>query len=85
MDGFQSRLKDSIRFRLSLWLSAAIVVVAFAAGVFSYVGAFNEANELQDDILRQVAAMARQQPGLAHVLAAAQVNPTRSRISSSSR
>lgn len=36
-------------------MSAAIILVALVAGAFSFVAAFNEAHELQDDILRQVA------------------------------
>lgn len=48
----------SLQFRLSFWLSCAIVAVAVLAGTFSFVTAFNEANELQDDILRQVAILA---------------------------
>ncbi|MDW3687913.1 ATP-binding protein [Cupriavidus sp. CV2] len=60
MDGHQrgwKGLKDSIRIRLSLWLSLAILVVALVAGVFSFVAAFQEANELQDDMLRQVSVL----------------------------
>jgi two-component system OmpR family sensor kinase len=61
MDGrkrrLKRRLKDSIQVRLSLWLSIAILVVAVVAGVFSFVAAFREANELQDDMLRQVAVL----------------------------
>ncbi|KKL58040.1 hypothetical protein LCGC14_2229360, partial [marine sediment metagenome] len=48
----------SLQFRLSFWLSCAIVAVAVVAGTFSFVTAFGEANELQDDILRQVAILA---------------------------
>lgn len=48
---------DSLRFRLSLWLSLAILAVALAAGVFSFVSAYREAHELQDDVLRQVARL----------------------------
>lgn len=48
----------SLQFRLSFWLSCAIVAIAVLAGTFSFVTAFNEANELQDDILRQVAILA---------------------------
>lgn len=61
MDGLKDRLKHSIRFRLSLWLSAAILSMAVAAGAFSFVGAYNEAHEAQDDVLRQVAALLRHQ------------------------
>jgi two-component system OmpR family sensor kinase len=82
MDGLKSRLKDSIRFRLSFWLSGAIVGVAVAAGAFSYADAFHEANELQDDVLRQVMALVRQQPSLGRSLAskAADADPDSSLI-----
>lgn len=43
--------------QLSFWLTVAILVVALAAGTFSFLAAFNEANELQDDVLQQVAAL----------------------------
>ncbi|VVD76592.1 two-component sensor histidine kinase [Pandoraea capi] len=57
MDGLKRRLNDSIRLRLSLWLSIAILVFAVIAGVISFGAAFDEAHELQDDVLRQVAAL----------------------------
>ncbi|HEX7649500.1 MAG TPA: ATP-binding protein [Noviherbaspirillum sp.] len=57
MDGFERRLKDSIQRRLSFWLSVTILGLALVAGVFSFVSAFDEAHELQDDVLRQVAAL----------------------------
>ena len=57
MDGFKKRLNESIQLKLSFSLSLAIVVVALLAGVFSFVAAFNEAHELQDDTLEQVAAL----------------------------
>jgi two-component system, OmpR family, sensor kinase len=73
MDGLKERLRErlkySVQLRLSLWLSIAISASALAAGVYSYGGAFREANELQDDILRQVAALVRQQPGFAQAFA----------------
>ena len=62
MDGFKERLKNSIYVRLAWGLSAAIVLMALAAGTFSFHRAFEEANELQDDILRQVAALIQSQP-----------------------
>ncbi|MDE2453564.1 MAG: two-component sensor histidine kinase, partial [Burkholderiales bacterium] len=65
MDGREGRLKDSIRLRLSLWLALAIAAASIAAGAISYGGAFDEANELQDDVLRQVSALVRAQPALA--------------------
>ena len=57
MDGLAQRLRESIRLRLSLWLSAAILAVAIVAGAFSFISAFAEAHELQDDTLREVAAL----------------------------
>ena len=57
MDGFKKRLNESLQFKLSFSLSVAILVIALLAGVFSFVSAFQEANELQDNTLRQVAAL----------------------------
>ncbi len=61
MDGFKKRLKKSIRLRLSFWLSIAVFLIALLAGTFSFVSAFNEAHELQDDVLEQIAALFDQQ------------------------
>lgn len=55
MDGFKRRLNESVQFKLSVTLSLAILVLAIVAGVFSFLSAFDEAHELQDDVLRQVA------------------------------
>lgn len=57
MDGIKGQLSDSLQFRLSLWLLLAIVGVALLGGLVSFVLSFNEANELQDDMLRQTAAL----------------------------
>lgn len=57
MDGRKGKLTDSLRFRLSLGLSLAILAVALVAGIFSFVSAYREAHELQDDVLRQVARL----------------------------
>lgn len=57
MDGFQGKISQSLQFRLSAWLSLTIAGIALAAGIFSFVSAFHEANELQDDQLRQLAAL----------------------------
>ncbi|PUA17781.1 ATP-binding protein [Glaciimonas sp. PCH181] len=51
------KLNRSLQFRLSLWLSLIILVIAMVAGVISFISAFSEANDLQDDQLRQIAAM----------------------------
>lgn len=57
MDGFKGKIANSLQFRLSSWLALVIVCVAVAAGIFSFAAALTEANELQDDQLRQVAAL----------------------------
>ena len=57
MDGFKKRLNESIQRKLSFSVSLAIVLVALLAGVFSFITAFNEAQELQDDTLQQVAML----------------------------
>lgn len=49
------RIRGSLQFKLSLWLSAAIVAFAAVAGGFSFFSAYEEAIELQDDQLRHVA------------------------------
>ncbi len=61
MDGRKGQLGSSLQFRLSAWLALVIGGVALAAGVFSFSAAFREANELQDDQLRQIAAVVRRQ------------------------
>lgn len=61
MDGGQKRVNASLQRRLSLGLSLAIVLVALVAGVFSFLSAMDEANELQDDVLRQVAQLVHDQ------------------------
>lgn len=61
MDGFKRRLNASIQLKLSLTLSLVILVVAVVAGIFSFMAAFDEAHELQDDTLRQVAALFNRQ------------------------
>ena len=57
MDGFKRRLNESVQRKLSAALSLAILVVAIVAGFFSFLSAFSEAHELQDDVLRQVAQL----------------------------
>lgn len=64
MAGFKARLKSSIQLRLSLALSGAIILVAILAGAFSFMTAFQEAHEWQDDLLRQVAGLVDQQPNI---------------------
>lgn len=57
MASFKNRLNESVQLKLSFTLSLAILVVAIVAGVFSFLSAFDEAHELQDDVLRQVAQL----------------------------
>jgi two-component system OmpR family sensor kinase len=58
MDGYARRLNASIQRKLSFALSLAILAVAVVAGIFSFLSALDEAHELQDDVLRQVAQLA---------------------------
>lgn len=62
MDDFKRRISShistSLRLRLSLWLALAISCMAVLAGAFAFYSAFQQAHELQDDMLRQVAALA---------------------------
>ncbi|MHC8301409.1 ATP-binding protein [Pseudomonas sp. ZS1P83] len=61
MDGFKKRLSDSVQLRLSVTLSLAILIVAVLAGFFAFVSALNEAHEMQDETLRQVAVLFERQ------------------------
>ncbi|WP_323141479.1 ATP-binding protein [Massilia phyllosphaerae] len=54
MDGREGPLASSLRFRLSAWISATILLGAFAAGAYSYVAATADAHRLQDVQLRQI-------------------------------
>ena len=53
MDGVEGPVAASLRFRLSLWLTVVIVMIAAAAGVVSFVSATDEAHDMQDHQLRQ--------------------------------
>lgn len=61
MDGLQRRLNESVQIKLSFALSLAILVVALVAGGFSFGSALDEAHELQDDMLRQIASLMEHQ------------------------
>ena len=54
MDGREGPVAASLRFRLSLWISTAILVGAAIAGLYSYIDATNDAHHDQDTQLRQV-------------------------------
>lgn len=53
MDGFEGAIASSLRFKLSIWLSLAIVTIAAATGIYSFVSATDEAHTMQDKQLRQ--------------------------------
>jgi two-component system OmpR family sensor kinase len=53
MDGIKGALASSLQFRLSMWLALAIVVIAAAAGTFSFFSALDDVHTLQDNQLRQ--------------------------------
>lgn len=53
MDGFKGALAYSLQFRLSLWLAAAIVVIAALAGAWSFDSALADVHQAQDNQLRQ--------------------------------
>ncbi|MDR3640379.1 MAG: ATP-binding protein [Humidesulfovibrio sp.] len=57
MAGLQGKLRRSLQFRLSVWLSVVLLAFALATGVFAFVSAYQEAIELQDEQLRQMAAL----------------------------
>lgn len=63
MDGAKGPVGHSLRLRLALWLSASIVAVAAVAGAYAFWRAFDEAHELQDDLLRQVAVLVSRSGG----------------------
>ncbi|QRY78356.1 two-component sensor histidine kinase [Pseudomonas sp. PDNC002] len=66
MDGLQRRLKESVQFRLSLALSVTILIVASLASIFAFVSAYDEALEMQDNTLKQVAALIERQQMTLH-------------------
>jgi two-component system OmpR family sensor kinase len=53
VDGFKRKIANSLQFKLSVWLSIAIVGIAAVASVFSFMSALDEAHEGQDNQLRQ--------------------------------
>jgi two-component system OmpR family sensor kinase len=55
-------VNHSLRRRLFMWLSAAIVVMSAATAALTFKMNFDDANDLQDTQLRQVAAALATQP-----------------------
>jgi two-component system OmpR family sensor kinase len=61
MDGFKEKITQSLQFRLSVWLSAVIALVAVVAGIFAFVSAYQEAIVSQDEHLGQMALLINRQ------------------------
>lgn len=57
MDGLERRLRASLQSKLSAWLSLTIIGVALIAAILAFFLAHHEAEELQDDVLRQLASV----------------------------
>lgn len=55
MDGFQTRLRYSLQFRISLSVSLLVSLVALIAGAMSFRMTYNEAHDMQDTQLQQIA------------------------------
>lgn len=61
MDGFKRKITASLQAQLSFWLSVVVVATSVGGGYFSFRGTLHEANEFQDDQLRQIAGLMQQQ------------------------
>jgi two-component system OmpR family sensor kinase len=57
MDGFKKRVNESVQLKLAFTLSVVIFAAGMIAGACSFLSALDEAHELQDDVLRQVAQL----------------------------
>ncbi len=51
MAGSKGKVGKSLQLRLSSWVSIILIVMGISAGAFSFVSAYHEAIELQDDQL----------------------------------
>ena len=51
-------MRNSLRLRLSLWISGFILIAGLIAAWMSFALAYSDANEMQDNQLRQLAALA---------------------------
>jgi len=61
MDGRQGRVAGSVQRRLSTVVALAVAVMALGAGALAFLAAYDEARELQDDVLRRVAQLVEAQ------------------------
>lgn len=60
MESFKKRLRDSIQLRLSFVLCTAISGIAIITGTLGFISALDEARELQDSSLQQIASLVRE-------------------------
>ncbi|KGT87481.1 sensor histidine kinase [Enterobacter cancerogenus] len=59
MESLKRRLSESVQLRLSLVLCVAVGSIAFLSGVLGFLSAWDEAHELQDSSLQQIASLAK--------------------------
>ncbi len=64
-------MKNSLQFHLSRMLAIAILAAGLPASLASFYFAYSEAQEFQDDALRQIAILSMNAPIDAHLLAVA--------------
>jgi two-component system OmpR family sensor kinase len=57
MDGIKKCTSNSLKKRLSYWIFSVILSVAVMAASFTFYNAFEEAHELQDEVLQQMATL----------------------------
>ena len=55
MDGAKKLVSSSLQFRLSLFVTIVIIVIAGVAGLFTFMAAMDDAHAQQDKQLRQIA------------------------------
>jgi two-component system OmpR family sensor kinase len=56
-------MRRSLQWRLSLLLGSAILLAALVAAAISFLVAYHEATEFQDDMLQQIAVLAAHASG----------------------
>lgn len=57
MDGNQVQIGQSLQARLAVWMTCVIIGFALIAGLISFGSSYQEANDLQDDQLLQIALL----------------------------
>lgn len=59
MESLKRRLSESVQLRLSLVLCVAVGGIALLSGILGFLSAWDEAHELQDSSLQQIASLAK--------------------------